>query len=357
MWLGATYVETSESMKGLGLRGLSRNIGATFGRQVFAAILNLLTVVLIARVYGPEGNGAFAVALLLPTMLASFLNLGVAPANVYFLGSNQVSVRDLLRANARIFLWLGTLGSLLGAGLLIWNASGIFPGISALILWFALAIFPISLFNSYLHSVFQGLQQFKPYNLLAILQPLLLLLLVAGLTLLGNRELAFLVGAQFVSQLAVLGLTVRWLKPVLGPRRDAQPTSEIAKRTLSYGWKAHLSNILAFVNYKADVFLVNLFMGPAAVGVYVIAVAMSEKLWLMSQAVSTVLLPRLSQLSADEQKRKTLTPLIARWVLLATLIAALTLAAVAHLVDCLDFRSRVQRCATGAMDSTARHCF
>jgi O-antigen/teichoic acid export membrane protein len=67
-------------MKGLGLRGLSRSIGATLGRQVFAAMLNLLTVVLIARVYGPEGNGAFAMALLLPSMLASFLNRMCSPA-------------------------------------------------------------------------------------------------------------------------------------------------------------------------------------------------------------------------------------------------------------------------------------
>jgi O-antigen/teichoic acid export membrane protein len=317
-------------MKGLGLRGLSRSIGATLGRQVFAAMLNLLTVVLIARVYGPEGNGAFAMALLLPSMLASFLNLGVAPANVYFLGSNQVTVRDLVRANAYIFMWLGTLGSMFGAGLLIWNASGVFPGISPLILWFALAVFPISLLNSYLQSVFQGLQQFKPYNLLTILQPFMLLLLVSGLTLLDNRELAFLVGAQFISQMAVLGLTLLWLKPVLGPKVEALSTTDIAKKTLGYGWKAHLSNILAFVNYKADVFLVNFFVGPAAVGVYVIAVAISEKLWLLSQAVSTVLLPRLSQLSADEYKRKMLTPLITRWVLLITLIAALILAAVAQ---------------------------
>lgn len=317
-------------MKGLGLQGLSRSIVATLGRLVFAAILNLLTVVLIARVYGPEGNGAFAMALLLPSMLTSFLNLGVAPANVYFLSSNQFTVRDLLRANARIFLWLGALGSLFGAGLLVWNTSDVFPGISPVILWIALAIFPVSLLNSYLQSVFQGLQQFKPYNLLAILQPFMLLMLVFGLTLLGNREQAFLVGAQFISQLVVLGLALLWLKPMLGPKVKAKSTAEIAKKTLGYGWKAHLSNILAFVNYKADVFLVNFFVGPAAVGVYVIAVAMSEKLWLMSQAVSTVLLPKLSQLSTEEEKRKTLTPLIARWVLLATLLTALILATVAH---------------------------
>lgn len=326
----AEHVETNQNMKGLGLRGLTRNIGATFGREVVAASLSLLTVVLIARVYGPEGNGTYALALLLPTMLASFLNLGVAPANVYFLGSNQVTVRQLLRANAAIFLCLGTLGSVFGAGLLTWYAPDIFPGIRLLILWSSLAIFPISLLNSYLHSVFQGLQQFKPFNLLAILQPFMLLVLVACLTLFGNRELAFLVGAQFLSQLVVLALTLRWLIRLLGPKGEQKPITDIAKKILGYGWKAHLSNILAFVNYKVDLFLVNFFMGPAAVGVYVIAVAMSEKLWLMSQAVSTVLLPRLSQLSADQHKRKMLTPLMARWVLLATLIASLTLAALAH---------------------------
>ncbi|MEK9667088.1 MAG: polysaccharide biosynthesis C-terminal domain-containing protein, partial [Deltaproteobacteria bacterium] len=62
---------------------------------------------------------------------------------------------------------------------------------------------------------------------------------------------------------------------------------------------------------------------------YVIAVGISEKLWLMSQAASTVLLPRLSQLSDEESKRKALTPLIARWVLLSTLLVALILATLA----------------------------
>jgi O-antigen/teichoic acid export membrane protein len=88
--------------------------------------------------------------------------------------------------------------------------------------------------------------------------------------------------------------------------------------------------MLAFINYKADVLLVNFFLGPGVVGIYVIAVALAEKLWLMSQAASTVLLPRLAELSADDAKRKELTPFITRWVLLLTLIAALILALVAH---------------------------
>ncbi|WP_269851929.1 oligosaccharide flippase family protein [Methanosarcina horonobensis] len=49
------------------------------------------------------------------------------------------------------------------------------------------------------------------------------------------------------------------------------------KECLGYGWKAHLSNILAFVNYRADLFLVNFFLTPAATGIYLIAVQIAEK--------------------------------------------------------------------------------
>jgi O-antigen/teichoic acid export membrane protein len=143
-----------------------------------------------------------------------------------------------------------------------------------------------------------------------------------------------LLGAQLVAQLVALGLTLRWVAEWIRADDRGPGVATCLKRSLGYGWKAHVGNILAFLNYKADVFLANLFLGPAAVGVYVIAVALAEKLWLISQAVSTVLLPRLAQLSRDDAKRKQLTPLIARWLLLITAMAALVLAWLAHtLID------------------------
>ncbi|MBK1649786.1 oligosaccharide flippase family protein [Rhabdochromatium marinum] len=309
----------------LGLKGLARNIGATFSRQIGASLLGLATTVIIARLYGPEGNGAFTIALLLPSMLATFLNLGVAPANVYHLGSEQITVRQILSANLRIFSLFSVLGIAIGAALLLWKRERFFPGIDPRILWLALATFPISLLNNYLLSVFQGLQRFRPYNILAIVQPGALLVFVIALIILGNRDLALLVGAQFFAQSLTLILTVRWLIPLLGSK-DMPPLKSCVKKTLSYGWKAHLSNILAFINYKIDLFLTNIFLGPAAAGIYVIAVALVERLWMISQAVSAVLLPRLSQLVTDEDKRRRLTPLVTRWVLTATLIGAVFVA-------------------------------
>lgn len=78
-----------------------------------------------------------------------------------------------------------------------------------------------------------------------------------------------------------------------------------------------------------DIFLVNLLVGPAGAGLYSIAVRMVEQLWIISQAVSTVLFPRLSMMVGDDAARRALTPVVARFVIWSTLLAAGILAALA----------------------------
>jgi O-antigen/teichoic acid export membrane protein len=306
----------------LGLKKLSLNVGSTLVRQIFAGFLNLGTVVIIARFYGPEGNGAFAVALLLPSMLNAFLNLGVAPANVYFLGSGILLPREALVASSLIWCGASFIGLAIGAGILNLASARFFSGVETQILWFALAIFPVSLFTSYLQGIFQGLQKFGPYNLLAITQPTLLLALTSILVVLGNQEIALLVAAQLVVTILVFVLALYLLIPHLGKERMISGYFLTVKKILSYGWRVHLSNILAFVNYKADIFISNYFLGTSYTGIYTIAVSLAEKLWILSQSVSTVLLPRLAELHSDESRRKKLTPLIARWTLIITLVLA-----------------------------------
>lgn len=325
-------------MYGLGLKSLSRNFAATFGRQVGAGLLGLATAAIIARVYGPEGNGAFAIVLLLPGMLGTLLNLGISPANVYFLGSSQVTVRETVRTNLHIFLWLTVIGLMAGASVLIWKGEEFFPGVRPTLLWLALPIFPITLLSGFLTSIFQGLQEFRIYNKVLIIQPILFLGALSLIALSGHKELELLIGMQLLTNSIVLVVTALsvW-RLYVSSNADSTTTGDYGKRAIGYGWKAQLSNILSFVNYRADIFLVNLFMTPVSAGVYVVAVALAEKLWMISAAVSTVLLPRLSQLSSDEATRKRLTPLISRLVLLITLIGSMALALVAYPVVWLVF--------------------
>lgn len=317
------------------LKTLLTNVLATLGRQLGAGLLQLATMAVIARVYGPEGNGAYTVALLLPLMLASMLNLGISPANVYFLGAEKISPRTAWRNTLSLYAGIALAGSAIGTVVLIFFSERWFPGVPQRLLWFALLIFPFSLLLNFVSSFYQGLQQFKQFNIVLLLQPAITLGGILLLSVSGVKSIGWLLSAYLAGTCITLVAAVKLLTPLLSGGIDHQ--ENYAKASLTYGIKAHLSNVITFINYKSDIFLVNLFVGPAGAGIYVIAVQFAERLWMLSTAVSTVLLPRLSQLSNDEDQRRELTPLICRWVLALTLVGSLALLAIANPLIALVF--------------------
>jgi O-antigen/teichoic acid export membrane protein len=323
---------------GFGLRLLSRNIGTTFARQIIASGLGLLTTIVIARAYGPEGNGYLAITLLLPGLLATAFNLGVAPATAYYLASSQASVGQLATANLRIYFIASLVGIAIGATCLFFAAQDLFPGVKPAFLWIALAIFPLELLKTYSLGFFQGSQRFGPFNLIAIAQPAVALTLILAFALFDRNKIELLLVAHLASQVITLLVAIRlvisgfdWHNELL------HPAKRIDRVLLAYGWRSHLSNLITFVNYKADIFFVNLLLGPIPTGLYVVAVSLGQTLWLFSSAVSTVLFPRLSQLVGDEETRKRLTPLIARWVFFLTAVASGTVPLIAPFIVGLAF--------------------
>ena len=69
-----------------------RKISQTFVTRVLVAAIGLITSVLVARILGPEGRGAYAVAATIGAMGVQLGNLGLQAANTYVI-SRQ---RDLL---------------------------------------------------------------------------------------------------------------------------------------------------------------------------------------------------------------------------------------------------------------------
>ncbi len=309
--------------KKLGLRSLLKSSTGTFFRQLLAGVLQLVVVVIIAREYGPESNGIYTMALLLPSVLVTFLNLGISPANVYFISAGRIEVNTAWNTTINFFLILSIAGLCLGAAIIWWFSKTWFAGISPLLLWFSLLLFPVSLLLSFVTSLFQGLQEFRVFNLILLVQPITTLMVIGCLQLLENEEVLWLLVACFIGNIVALVVAIYFLKPFLLGLNSTEIKKDYGVAAIKYGYKAHLSNTLAFINYKADIFLVNFFVGPAGAGIYVIAVQIVERLWMISQAVSTVLLPRLSELSDDETTRKLLTPIVSRWVVFVTFIGAL----------------------------------
>jgi O-antigen/teichoic acid export membrane protein len=95
--------------------------------------------------------------------------------------------------------------------------------------------------------------------------------------------------------------------------------------SLQYGAKVYTSSIFTFFNYKQDRFLLNSYLSPASVGVYNIGANLGERLWLVSQSISTVLFPKIASLRGDEKQRRWMTPFITRHIFTGTAIAAVFL--------------------------------
>ncbi|HID29996.1 MAG TPA: hypothetical protein EYP19_08330, partial [Desulfobacterales bacterium] len=310
-------------------RSLTYNVGFTLGRQVFTAGIQILTVVVIARFLGPEGNGLYAICILIPTFLSTLLNLGIPAANVYFLGRGDVATRDALRSNLRFWTLLSILGlstSILGLFLFSRN---FFPDVPSTLLFFALAAFPPTLLQAFLVSLLQGLQDFRRFNTGLMAGPVstLVLILIALVWMDSGvfGALSAFIAGQIFSLLVTYMLLVRSgeLSAFNGMLSSPAPYD---RRSISYGWKAHLGNILAFLNYRADILLLNFFLGPSSTGIYVIAVQVVERLWMLSTSVSTVVLPRLAEDYKGNLSQNTLTPRISRLVLMTTGLSSFALA-------------------------------
>jgi len=315
---------------GLNLRHLFHQVALAFGRQVFANLCQLVSVVILGRALGPEGFGQFSVAILLPYLLMALLSLGIPSANIYYIARNDVPFITALRVNLRLSIVLALVGVGVSAVLLLGFSDRFFPGVPHGLLWGAALLFPVHLLYWFLVSLLQGKQDYKGYNIALIAPAVAHLAGAAGLVWgLGLGVPAALV-SWCIGQ--AVGLTAAaWF---VGRHREQTRASDVvaagyARRCLSYGWKVFASNLLQFLNYRADIFLVNLFINPASAGVYVIAVQIAERLLLLSHATTTVLFPRLSELHDDELARQQLAPLVARWVNYSGLLVAVFLAVVA----------------------------
>jgi O-antigen/teichoic acid export membrane protein len=312
-------------LQGLGLREIVSHVGTILLQRVGSLVLQISTVVFLAHLLGPEGFGQYAVAILLPGMLAVALSLGMPAATVYALGRGG-SVHAVFRWYVRFGGLLVACGVALSAALVAGASDLIFPGVPSQLLWIGACGFPAVWFFHAMTSVLRGKQDFRRYNLAMLMNPAAALVAVVLLVWAAGAGVAGAVAAWVTGQTCGL-LSAAWFSwRHYAAESGDSPANSRERPDLKYGLKVYLSHILAFMNYRIDIFLVNFFVGPAGAGIYTAAVRMAEQLWLISSAASIVLLPRLAGLDAAEETRRQLTPIIARWVTLAVLGIAIVLA-------------------------------
>jgi O-antigen/teichoic acid export membrane protein len=105
------------------------------------------------------------------------------------------------------------------------------------------------------------------------LQALAVLGLVAGMLALSSRDAMGALLAYAVAQVVVAAWVLARLKSA-GPL--AAPSVRVMRGLLGSGVQMHVGTLALFLAYRLDILLVNHYLGPAAAGVYSIALTVSE---------------------------------------------------------------------------------
>jgi O-antigen/teichoic acid export membrane protein len=266
--------------------------------RITVAVTGAAATILVARLLGPEGAGGYAIAQTLILVLTVATTLGVEHGIAYYVSSGRWAAAPAYRSAQRVAIVSGLAGMALAFGvrLLVPSAFGdLSVGTTAI----AIAALPFSL--SWLYATYLALatDRYEAYALPPALQSATALIFVAVLAALFDvaGAVAGFALAHVVTALAVAATTGRRLTATDAARATSDDPHPL-RRAIAFGLKGYLANALQFLNYRVDVFILAALAGTAAVGQYSVAVAVTGVMWLLPQALSEVLFPRVAALRA-----------------------------------------------------------
>lgn len=302
------------------LSAVSRSLVAVAGAAMTIAAAHLL---------GPSGFGAFAVAVTTLAVLTVFTTMGIEHGIVYYVSSGRWAPDSAFRSSQ----WLALVVGAIGAGVAV-LARALFPhafhGLSIATVAMVAVALPFALSWFYGSYVALATGNYEAYVLPPAIQSALALLLVAALASIDGVPGAVLGFATAHVITAVVRFTPARRHSVRASGQ-VQSDSRQTRRAIGFGIKGYAANALQSINYRLDLFILNATAAGVAVGHYALAVSITSVMWLLPQALSDVLFPRVSALSLGSGKSDVALLALAegkvlRHAVIVTLIATLVVA-------------------------------
>jgi O-antigen/teichoic acid export membrane protein len=288
-------------------------------------LLALANSILVSRVLGPELRGTFFLISATVDMAVILFSFGIGNANTVFLGRRQFTLTQMNSLSIISALGLG--GAAIG---LYWAARGalqasLIPHLDPSLVLLGLVQVPFLLYEGYWSSLMVGRNEITHLNKFQVTKNIAQCLLNALILL--------------TTPWGVPGLLAGWMAVNLGgaalmlsaihhrePLRISL-TPEIIRQALAFGLKNHQGGIATYVWQRFDSFILNAYHGPAAVGIYSLAVSVTEMFWKLVSPLVNALYPRITGSSPPQALE--LTAKATRHVAFATSLGAILMAGIA----------------------------
>jgi O-antigen/teichoic acid export membrane protein len=274
-------------------------------RDVFLFITNLVTGIVIARVLGPSMMGLWVVLLLIPGYAEAFGRLKFDVAAVYFLGTRQTTIGEMVF----ILNMISFLTSLILISIFLWQFDWFYtrlfhdsPVDMRFLTFFVLIIIPLQfifLNYSYLHIHCENI---SVYNRMHVIDALLSSSLgILMLTILNWGILGVLFGKVIGSLFSIIYSAYKLAKiEKMKPSLKIDLIIKMAK----YSTHFYIGGIIGHLHIYLTNLLAALYLVPAQVAFFSMGKGRCEMITRMiPSAIGTLLFPKVTKFENIKQSR------------------------------------------------------
>lgn len=260
-------------------------------------VVNMLTGVLTARYLGPTGRGEQTAMVNWSQFLAFSFSVGLPSALIYNAKKNPQDEGVLYRISLLLATAFGLIAMTAGIVLIpLWLQS--FSDSVVLFSQISMIVCPLITISLVNNAALQMRGDYKRYNLLRYMVPLLTLLLIGLLVLTDMMTPYTTAAAYLLPSVPLYGyMTFSLLRTYKVKIRDAYGNF---KRLITYGLGSYGNDLLGNFSYYIDQIIIAGLLKPADLGLYVVAVSLSRMVNVFSTSVSVVLFPKASGLGKEE---------------------------------------------------------
>jgi O-antigen/teichoic acid export membrane protein len=271
--------------------------------QVVTAVTAFGTTIVVARLLGPDGVGAYTVAMSLLLVLGTIGSLGVDQGIAWLVAGGRWSPRAALRDSQMLAVLLGAACVALTvlARLLV---PGAFAGMSVAVTTLAALGLPFLISWQYSRQLAVAQDRYEAF----VVPPALVTVL--GVVLCAAGAVAFDTAGMIGGLTLSYVLTAAWA--LVDGVRARPPTAGPSGRrplriAIRFGVRANAATALQLLNFRIDLFILSAVVGAAELGRYATAVSVTSVMFLAPQTLGQTVFPRVAALSAgdaDQQRMR-----------------------------------------------------
>jgi O-antigen/teichoic acid export membrane protein len=279
--------------------------GRQFGSSAVLASLALagsfaalgLNSIFISRIEGADGAGLIALSTQFIFLATFVAGAGLRTSVTYRVGAGRWSPHSAVRGVLLASLCLGTAGAAVGVGMWALLRNGAMSDFSLGMALALMCALPFALAWWIVPAIPLARERFETYAMLTVSGPAAVLLLCPVLALIGG-ETGAVIG--FAAGWAIGGvINALWaVRFARLPEARGGPEHGV-REAGGFGARAWVNDLFQLINLRPDLFILSAYYGTADTGVYAVTVSITSLVWIVSQPLASVVLPRNAMVFAS----------------------------------------------------------